>query len=205
MLCACLHLLFLMESNHQILQQQCHIFQLPFYCFPYQSAYALQSSAIISFKPKVYRKLHALKCSTISVNNAVSDASSISHLRVHPGIGIARFGNSPTEYFIGSEVPGHVSQPKDGLFKDNEGRVKRQAVRFRIYAYDSSDKVIKELTLDDCPITWQVHLTNRKSSSNEFTGFYVPPSSKKRNSDIVGEEEREERLVIDSGPISING
>ena len=73
-------------------------------------------------------------------------------------------------------------QPKDGLFKDNEGRVKRQAVRFRIYAYDSNDDVVKELTSDDGSIVWQVHLTNRKSASNRFEGFFNPPSSEKRNS-----------------------
>ena len=129
----------------------------------------------------------------------------ISYCKIHPGIGIARLGNSPTEYFIGPEVPGYVPQPKDGLFKDNEGRVKRQAVRFRIYAYDSNDKVVKELTSDDCSITWQVHLANRKSASNKFRGFYNPPSPEKRNSDIVGEEEERRNLVIDSGPISING
>ncbi len=49
------------------------------------------------------------------------DTSSISYCRIHPGIGIARLGNSPTEYFIGSEVPRFTPSPKDGLFKDIEG------------------------------------------------------------------------------------
>ena len=123
---------------------------------------------------------------------------------IHPSIGIARLGNSPTDYFIGPEVSGYGPQPKDGLFKDNEGRVKRQAVRFRIYAYDSSDKVVKEITADDGSVTWKVHLVNRKSASNEFKSFFNPLPTKKRNSDVVGEE-RERTLVIDPGPLTING
>ena len=134
----------------------------------------------------------------MSLNGNDSNISPISYCRVHPGIGIARVGNSTTGYFIGSEIPGYPSKPKDDLFKDNEGKVKRQAARFRIYAYDSNDKVIKELTLDDCSIKWQVHLANRKSSSNEFRGFHNPTSHNKRNPEIVGEEEREKTLVIDS-------
>ena len=139
------------------------------------------------------------------LNDDNSDTSPISYCRIHPGIGIARLGNSFTEYFIGPESPDCLPQPKGGLFKDKEGRVKRQAVRFRIYAYDSNDKVVKELTSDDCSIAWQVHLANRKSESNTFRGFYSFPSHEKRNPDIVGDEEREKILVIDSGPISING
>src|SRR5215207_2119549 len=127
---------------------------------------------------------------------------------IHPGIGIARLGNSTSDYFVGPEVPGYGPQPKDGLFKDNEGRVKRQAVRFRIYAYDSNDKVIKELTSDDGSIVWQVHLANRKSAANRFRGFFnlnLELRPKERNSDIKSLEERERNLVIDPGPITING
>ena len=109
------------------------------------------------------------------------------------------------DHFLGPEVPGSGPQPKDGLFKDNEGRVKRQAVRFHVYGYDSNDKVVKEITSDDGSLTWQVHLANRKGASNKFMGFFEPPSAEKRNSDILEEEERERNLVIDPGPITING
>lgn len=138
------------------------------------------------------------------MNENNSDTSSISYCGIHPGIGIARLGNSPSDYFVGPEVPDYAPQPTDGLFKDNKGGVKRQAVRFRIYAYDSNDKVVKELTSDDGSIVWQVHLANRKSAANIFRGFFSPPSSEKRNSDIFGEE-RERNLVVDPGPISIKG
>lgn len=58
---------------------------------------------------------------------------SSSKLKIFPPIGIARVGNSPDEFFYGPEVPGRAPAP-DGGFKDREGRVKRQAARFRIYA-----------------------------------------------------------------------
>ena len=106
------------------------------------------------------------------MNRNNSDTSPISYCRIHPGIGIARLGNSPSDYFVGPEIPDYALQPIDELFKDNEGRVKRQAVRFRIYAYDSNDNVVKELTSDDGSIVWQVHLANRKSASNRFEGFF---------------------------------
>ena len=80
----------------------------------------------------------------------------IKYCRIHPGIGIARLGNSHTDYFLGPEVFGYGPQPKDGLFKDSEGMVKRQAVRFRIYAYDSNDRVVKEITSNDASVTWKV-------------------------------------------------
>jgi hypothetical protein len=33
-----------------------------------------------------------------------------------------------------------------------------------------------------------VYLANRKSAASRFRGFFNPPSSEKRNSDIIGEE-----------------
>ena len=67
---------------------------------------------------------------------------------IHPGIGIARLGNSPDEYFIGSEVPGHgpiFLDETTNLFRDKNGLIKRQAARFRIYGYDDKGNVIKGL------------------------------------------------------------
>ena len=75
--------------------------------------------------------------------------------RIHPGIGIARLGNSSDEYFIGPEYSGQ--QPTE-FFRDKEGKVKRQAARFRIYGYDDNGEVCKELTFDDVYIKWNVHL-----------------------------------------------
>ena len=63
------------------------------------------------------------------------DAKKIAHCRIYPGLGIARLGNSPDEFFVGSETPDAVPSPACG-FKDKAGRIKRQAARFRLDAYD---------------------------------------------------------------------
>ena len=111
------------------------------------------------------------------------DFSRVHTCRIHPGIGIARVGNSPDEYFIGPEAP---CRPRDvtapsGGFKDAQGRVKRQAARFRIYAYDSEEKILGELPVqgaDDleggshagprAEVQWTVHLKNKKAAWYKF-------------------------------------
>ncbi len=62
------------------------------------------------------------KKSQMSLDNIV-------RCRIHPGIGVARIGNSTDEYFIGPEAPGEVPSPQGG-FKDLSGRIKRQVARF---------------------------------------------------------------------------
>jgi len=77
--------------------------------------------------------------------------SKVHKCRIHPGIGIARVGNStsPDGYFIGPEAP---CDPRDvvippGGYKDARGYVKRQAARFRIYAYDKNGRNLGELPI----------------------------------------------------------
>jgi L-lysine epsilon oxidase-like protein len=83
--------------------------------------------------------------------------------KIHPAIGIARVGNSPNDFFIGPELVGQELQPQGG-FKDNQCRVKRQAVRFRIYAhYDNG--TVQEITNAEAAITWTVHLVNKKAAN----------------------------------------
>ena len=69
---------------------------------------------------------------------------SVVEARIHPSIGIARVGNSD-EFFVGPEVP-HATAPPHGGYRDAEGRLKRQAARFRIYGFDSGGNVVAELT-----------------------------------------------------------
>lgn len=52
-------------------------------------------------------------------------------LRVHPGIGVARVGDSP-ESFIGPETVDIPPTPAGG-YRDDEGRIRRQASRFRVF------------------------------------------------------------------------
>ena len=138
----------------------------------------------------------------------------ITYCRILPGIGIARVGNSPSEFFIGPETPGAASDPPGG-FKDAAGRVKRQAARFRVYGYDAADKVVQELTAADADISWTVHLANRKAAWFEFGGFDAEhaaatggPPLPLRNAGIQntgGDPKARDVLVIDSGPRTITG
>src|ERR1043165_4562039 len=125
---------------------------------------------------------------------------------IFPAIGIARVGNSTTDYFIGPEAPGEVPRP-DGGFKDEQGRVKRQAARFRIYGLNEAGKAVREVTADEAEINWRVHLANRKAGWYEFNnamdlGQYSK-SSLYRNPTILGDERR--KLIIDPGSRTITG
>ncbi|WP_437661168.1 LodA/GoxA family CTQ-dependent oxidase [Sorangium sp. So ce1182] len=99
--------------------------------------------------------------------------------KIHPGIGIARVGDSAESFFIGPEVPGHtgvVPTPEGERpveqYKDASGRLLRQAARFRVYEYEKTDdgalRLLREITADDAEITWQVRLANRKAASLGF-------------------------------------
>jgi len=133
---------------------------------------------------------------------------------IHPGIGVARVGNSPTEYFIGPEVPGHTPDPGGVGYKDAQGRIKRQAARFRLYGLDASGAVVREITAADGDITWTVHLANKKAAWYQFklaldipeaTAAPLPPDLQghRRNAGVTGNARQQ--LVIDPGPRSIKG
>src|SRR3954465_14575363 len=103
------------------------------------------------------------------------DFARVATCRIHPGMGIARVGNSPDLCFIGPELPSdpRTLTPPDGAFKDTSGRVKRQAARFRIYGYDEHGKNLGELPClgaDDsagmrkAKVEWTVHLANKKGA-----------------------------------------
>lgn len=88
---------------------------------------------------------------------------------IFPKIGIARLGDSD-EYFIGPESPGLEAIPEGG-FKDAAGQVKRQAARFRIYAFDDGGAVIAELTSENTKsIHWRASVANKKAIWHGFAG-----------------------------------
>ena len=91
----------------------------------------------------------------------------ITEVRIHPAIGIARVGNSDTDFFIGPERRWDRAPPAGG-YKDAQCRIKRQAARFRIFGYDNGVPV--ELTSADATIEWSVQLVNRKAVSPGFPG-----------------------------------
>lgn len=130
---------------------------------------------------------------------------------IYPGIGVARVGNSTTDYFVGPEVPG-VSANAGGQYKDIHGRVKRQAARFRLYGLNAAGQIVKELTAHDADITWSVHLANKKGAwylhkvpLDLPEAAYLRPGqmSRRRNASVTGRVRNQ--LVIDPGPRSIRG
>ncbi|QIM48363.1 hypothetical protein G9Q38_03835 [Pusillimonas sp. DMV24BSW_D] len=135
----------------------------------------------------------------------------IKRIRIHPGIGLARLGNSD-EFFIGPEAPGVVVDPggsggpgpNGGTYRDGQARLKRQAQRYRVYAYDANDKVIGELTSDSDAVKslrWRVHVRNMKSANYAFQGAYLFDPDKLRNPSIQPGKKPIERdqLIIDPG------
>ena len=90
----------------------------------------------------------------------------ITTIRIHPALGIARVGNSP-DFFIGPEKPVLFAPPAGG-YKDSRCRVKRQACRFRLFAFDQNGAFVQEITAADAVVNWTVHLVNRKSAALKF-------------------------------------
>ncbi|WP_437663405.1 LodA/GoxA family CTQ-dependent oxidase [Sorangium sp. So ce1182] len=130
------------------------------------------------------------------------DTSLIAYCKIYPGLGIARVGNSPSAFFIGPENPGAPAEVPGG-YKDAQGRVKRQAARFRIYAYDAKGRSLGELTADHATITWRVELANKKASFTRFKGKYDDPTNGERNPEVKGEDRA--GLEIRPGPREITG
>ena len=132
---------------------------------------------------------------------------------IYPSIGVARVGNSPGEFFYGPEVPG--AEPIDAdRFRDRQGRIKRQAARFRLYGLDASGEVVREITAEDAAITWSVHVANTKAAWFQFDlAMDIPAAmgeggakatvSVLRNPQVnLGDRKK---LVIDPGPRTISG
>lgn len=138
----------------------------------------------------------------------------ITSIRIHPAIGVARLGNSP-EFFIGPEEPGTWTAPPGGTYKDASCRVKKQAARFRLFAFDGN-AFVKELTLGDpdvAKIEWTVHLVNRKAAARRFEEnnkpaatnpgdvYPAPAAAKWRNGGVAARGS----LVIDPGAKTLDG
>ncbi|MBL6987030.1 MAG: LodA/GoxA family CTQ-dependent oxidase [Methylobacter sp.] len=165
---------------------------------------------------------------------------SYTSLRIHPAIGIARVGNSE-EYYLGPETMAGMDIGKEvtgGLpikpgtedttimstdLRDAEGRLKRQAARFRIYQYSfenpdgvesyptgKGDEVKIGSTVDGKKvkeIIWTVHLANKKANSwqggsgiDSFQNGNLPSLRNPGFGSDTNDENRLKKLVIDAGP-----
>jgi hypothetical protein len=154
--------------------------------------------------------------------------------KIHPGIGIARLGDSVTDFYLCPDTPAGLPQAcdaggnalygPDGVtpvyvtnFRDKDGRIKRQAARFQVYVYDEDSPEGRPLKIGDrvegggnagtlIAIQWQVYVANKKSCWYEFN-------------ETLGEHgyppsyprrnadvtgDARSRLIIDPGPRIIN-
>lgn len=129
---------------------------------------------------------------------------------IYPSIGIARVGNSTEQergkgYFIGPEVVD--PPPVASGYRDKNGRLQRQAARFRIYGLNAQGQAVKELTPENARIEWTVHLANKKSAWFQFQlAQDIPeagsaPPSLLRNATVCDRK----KLIIDPGPRKISG
>lgn len=111
--------------------------------------------------------------------------------KIHPAIGVARVGNS-AEYYLAPETPG--GQPLDSktgqpiytgpgvpaqnIYHDASGALKKQAARFKVFAYDNANPAdpgrrvqpgttkVNGKTVTG--IEWTVYLANKKASWFQF-------------------------------------
>ncbi len=152
---------------------------------------------------------------------------------IYPKIGVARLGNSPDEFYLGpTEIGGlpiecdengnetlENGQPQPVTsFKDEVGRIKRQAQKFHIVEYVTAGgkETSQKISLDDDhieKIEWTVHLANKKAvwfGFSELQGdldfgpenTYENQHVQLRNPKIA--QDKRQQLIIDPGPRSID-
>lgn len=115
----------------------------------------------------------------------------VTHVTIHPAIGVARLGDSHSPPYIGPETDPFAPPNRDQV-KDPSCRIVKQAARFRVYAWNGPT-LVGEVTDAQARITWTVHLANRKAAAGRATG--------RRNSTVADES----WLVIDPGSRTLAG
>ncbi|TFK38751.1 hypothetical protein BDQ12DRAFT_605201 [Crucibulum laeve] len=152
------------------------------------------------------------------------DFHDIDRLEIFPPIGIARVGDSgfdlsrgvsygDIEWFLPSDIPGSDELPpgiqSSDQLRDSKKRIKRQAVRFRVYAFDRNGNVLGEVNNESgYELKWTVHVANAKGAFTEFRD----PTQNRRNPDVQPESEltsvqpnvdHRTDLIVNPGPKSI--
>ncbi|MEP9378993.1 CTQ-dependent glycine oxidase GoxA [Aquabacter sp. CN5-332] len=133
----------------------------------------------------------------------------VARLAIYPALGICRVGGSP-EFFYAPEVPGLPPIP-DGSYKGSDEHIKKQAQRFRVYAFNAAGEVLREVTSAEANIEWSVRVANTKGA---WYGFNNPLDNGElapglpgtlRNQAISDWKARGEMLVIDTGVHKVSG
>ncbi|WP_143201828.1 LodA/GoxA family CTQ-dependent oxidase [Bradyrhizobium sp. NAS96.2] len=102
---------------------------------------------------------------------------STSLLKVHPAVGFARLSTNPEFYEFGSNPQAN--------YKSND-LIKRQAVRFRIFAYDANNNGIQELppawlAANGIHAVWHARVANRKIARLRSDDSYVISANAQSN------------------------
>ena len=111
--------------------------------------------------------------------------------KIHPAIGNARVGNS-ADYYLAPETPGGLpldrntdqpiyagpGVPPQNIYHDASGALKKQAARFKVFAYDSANPAdpgtrvrVGASKVNGKTVTaieWTVYLANKKASWFQF-------------------------------------
>jgi hypothetical protein len=152
--------------------------------------------------------------------------------RIHPGIGIARLGNSETDFYLAPETPaglphacdanGNPLYEADGItpvlvtnFRDAEGRIKRQAARFQVFVYDDESPEGRPLKIGSriegggnagtlIDIEWQVYVANKKASWYQFDATKGEHGYPDDHPRRNADVPDRVRLIIDPGPRIVN-
>lgn len=135
--------------------------------------------------------------------NLPNEPQTNNRFRIHPGLGIARVGNSPNEFFIGPEAPNWNPAPPDSLYKDSNGLIKKQAARFRVYEYDEQGNPLREIDSRTCRIVWTVTIANKKGGWYQFIGeqeWKDPSKRKLRNPTIESTLSPDQRSSLNITP-----
>lgn len=164
--------------------------------------------------------------------------------RVHPSVNFARFGTSE-DYILSPETSAGLPQEgtpvtgglpiKKGTqntpvtshdLRDDEGKLKKQAARFRIYAYDlngedsypsgAGTEIVIGTTLADgrtvTDLIWSSHLANKKAAAynvvnnkgiEAYANNQVPQMRNPEVHGTIDSDYRLNRLMIDAGPRAI--
>lgn len=98
-----------------------------------------------------------------------NDLSDVAAIKIHPAIGCARLANNDAYYeFFDFEVKRRAAEEREyKSLRDGQHWMKRQAVRFRLFAYGADGAELGELTdairaANGIGVTWSASVANRK-------------------------------------------
>ena len=156
--------------------------------------------------------------------------------RIYPSIGIARVGNGPARkkhVIFSPEIPWANLFEVDNDYLTKNGKIKKQAQRFYIYACDDEGNPVGQIDPNEYDIEWTVEVANKKpfwydfnnsldlsiqldnhqNISPRFFDDRIAPGicTRYRNPNVLDEGKRKEggtnyreELVNSPGPVSVD-